>query len=719
MKRVMPSFSQADTFQVLNDGRIYKPQDYTNWYSVELPNELAVHDLVSNLNELPIVQNVTPDRPWVTFDGSPKRYQPDDTWFDLYQWNMWNRGYWGGTSGEDVNAKAAWDISTGNDEMIIGIIDTGIYGHSEFGNRVTPNTTWSHPHGTEVTGIAAAEGDNNAHIAGMDWEAEIYNGKATLSSSASIVSAITAAVSAGARVLNCSWGNTEWDENVRQALLDAFEADVLIVHAATPDYSAYHYTTNYGSFMLHVGGLDNDGEAASYQLENPFVDLAAPGGDDIRQDYKDQIRTTYVDPQIPLTWNFGTSLAAPHATGLASLMWGENSDLTSYDIEWIQKYTAVPIGSEYKKYGTGRLDAEEALLRSKSPYQFDRGNATWTRTHQNTQWYWATSPDGFRLDADPLPSGTYYVDRWELSFSSSDNYWGEPWAWLSMMGYSGASSNSPVSYDYQYMDGSVTWTQQELSTYFYYILEDDEETPINMWVPFDPTGIPKKYTITGKPLTPPSEIGELEGYYDSRQELVVLYWPSSSEYEHVDFYRIWRAEDGGEYERLGSTGPVSGPTVTYEDDEFYYPLPDYYTYKVQAHNAAGYGPYSNETQPIGIGGPEMASAKAVSSAPDSLTLENNYPNPFNPSTIIKYGLPFNTHVKLSILNTRGQTIRILIDESIQAGWHTTNWDGKDTSGREVSSGIYFYLVEANGKRLLGKMTLIREQCHYSHEFTRN
>ncbi|MBS4034300.1 MAG: choice-of-anchor D domain-containing protein [Ignavibacterium sp.] len=82
--------------------------------------------------------------------------------------------------------------------------------------------------------------------------------------------------------------------------------------------------------------------------------------------------------------------------------------------------------------------------------------------------------------------------------------------------------------------------------------------------------------------------------------------------------------------------------------------------------------------------------------PVSFVLEQNYPNPFNPSTIIKYSVPIESRVKLSIFNTLGEQIALLINETIPAGYHEYEWNGTTNSGNKVSSGIYFYRIETEG-----------------------
>ena len=80
--------------------------------------------------------------------------------------------------------------------------------------------------------------------------------------------------------------------------------------------------------------------------------------------------------------------------------------------------------------------------------------------------------------------------------------------------------------------------------------------------------------------------------------------------------------------------------------------------------------------------------------PDEYALFQNYPNPFNPETEISYQLPNTSNVTLKIYNAAGQEIRSLVDEERQAGSYTIRWDGRDQSGAQVSSGLYFYTLKA-------------------------
>ena len=86
---------------------------------------------------------------------------------------------------------------------------------------------------------------------------------------------------------------------------------------------------------------------------------------------------------------------------------------------------------------------------------------------------------------------------------------------------------------------------------------------------------------------------------------------------------------------------------------------------------------------------------------------SNFPNPFNPYTIIKYFLLIESKVKLSIYNIKGQLIRTLVNEIQAYGEHTTYWEGRDENLRFVSSGIYFYKISAGEETEMKKMILLK------------
>jgi hypothetical protein len=96
-----------------------------------------------------------------------------------------------------------------------------------------------------------------------------------------------------------------------------------------------------------------------------------------------------------------------------------------------------------------------------------------------------------------------------------------------------------------------------------------------------------------------------------------------------------------------------------------------------------------------------------SNTPKSFALFQNQPNPFNPETKISYFLPKASHVKLVVFNVLGQKVRTLLDGPQDAGTQTLIWDGRSDDGRQLSSGIYFYRLQADNFQATKKMTLMK------------
>jgi len=88
-------------------------------------------------------------------------------------------------------------------------------------------------------------------------------------------------------------------------------------------------------------------------------------------------------------------------------------------------------------------------------------------------------------------------------------------------------------------------------------------------------------------------------------------------------------------------------------------------------------------------------------------LLQNRPNPFNPTTTLKYAVPAEAQVKLHVYDLQGRLVRVLVDQSQERGWHESLWDGRAGDGRSVASGLYFYKLQVGAETLTGKMSLIR------------
>ncbi len=356
---------------------------------LQIPTEQNADELISRLEQTGLYESI---RQNCLF---PPAITPDDPLFSSDQVS-----YLG-----PLDFENAWDITTGDESVTIAILDTGVQStHSEFAGRLVPGynaascastaapgcgstepVSLVNPcgaHGTMVAGAAAATGDNNAGIAGINWEADIMPIRITddsatcLASTSDMISAIIWASEHGADVINLSYSGA-FDPDIQDAAEVARENGALLVMAAGNDSEDLGplclglATSEYcqGQDMIIVGSTDGGTTSASLSAFSNFgglVDLVAPG---------ENISTTTVGNAY--TSVSGTSLAAPIVAGLASLLLSVDSSLSPQDITQILLETADDMGSagEDNFFGSGLIDADEALntalTRSSSLYLAD------------------------------------------------------------------------------------------------------------------------------------------------------------------------------------------------------------------------------------------------------------------------------------------------------------------------------------------------------------
>lgn len=105
-------------------------------------------------------------------------------------------------------------------------------------------------------------------------------------------------------------------------------------------------------------------------------------------------------------------------------------------------------------------------------------------------------------------------------------------------------------------------------------------------------------------------------------------------------------------------------------------------------------------QPVGV-----QLTKSVS--PGQFWLAKNYPNPFNNSTTIVYTLPKASHVTIAIYNIVGQLAKVLINKDQEPGKYQIRWDGNDSYGHRVTSGVYFICMKYGDQLLTRKALVLR------------
>lgn len=167
---------------------------------------------------------------------------------------------------------------------------------------------------------------------------------------------------------------------------------------------------------------------------------------------------------------------------------------------------------------------------------------------------------------------------------------------------------------------------------------------------------------------------------------VEIEWTTASEWNSLGFY-VWRSTDpNGSYEKLTVTmipnqgNTSSGSDYSYIDSEAKEGVA--YWYKIEEVNSDGgstfFGPiYVHDT----------------SAKPHSFELSQNFPNPFNNGTVIRYQLPEDAFVNLSVYDILGQKVRTLVNQTQPTNYYEITWNGKGDKNRVLPSGVYFMRLQ--------------------------
>ncbi len=183
---------------------------------------------------------------------------------------------------------------------------------------------------------------------------------------------------------------------------------------------------------------------------------------------------------------------------------------------------------------------------------------------------------------------------------------------------------------------------------------------------------------------------------EARDGSSLLTWATAKESDNVGFYierkNIDMTDDQfGKIGFVSSTGRNTDQSTgySYADRNVH---PGNYAYRLIQEDANGVQHVSNIVN-VSI------------SAPQNFVLEQNFPNPFNPSTVISFTLPASAPTTLVVYNTLGQVVRTLFNAPAEAGSVTVKWDGKDEAGNEVATGTYIYKLTSGQFSATRKMTL--------------
>lgn len=306
---------------------------------------------------------------------------PNDPYFSSY--GSWGQAYYDLWGLHTINALSTWDTSTGKG-VVVAVVDTGIdYNHPDIAANVVPGWDFvgadsSNPqqgsdpidrfgHGTHVAGTIAAVANNALGIAGVAWQAKVMPVKGLDDSGggtdSTLAPAIQYAADHGADVINASWSGTGSSRTIADAVDYAYNLGVVIVAAAgnNNDNADNYYPANLWN-VITVAATDHTDARASFSNWGGKIDVAAPGVDILSLRAAGTSLGTPVDDSY--TRSDGTSMAAPHVSGLAALILAAHADYSNEDARQALRASADNLGQAGfdPSFGYGRINASAAML---------------------------------------------------------------------------------------------------------------------------------------------------------------------------------------------------------------------------------------------------------------------------------------------------------------------------------------------------------------------
>ena len=373
-------------------------------YILELNSSKPIEELIELYKKTGLFEYVEPN-----YVGNGHGFQttPNDNNFNR-QWSHYNDGTFSlsnSTTDADIDTDLAWDITQGDPNLIVAILDSGAkLDHPEFSGRIWMNTnenqngtdtdsnnyiddtngwdfvnddndpTDDHGHGTNVTGIALASGNNSIGYAGVNWNSKIMICKILDNNNSGFYSwwaeAIYYAVDNGASVINMSVGGNGSSTLLENAINYAYDNNVPVVVSTGNQNSVIEYPAKYTNAFA-IGSTNPDDtrsvpffwSATSGSNFGSELDFVAPGNYIYGLSYSSN--TNYNS-----YWG-GTSQAAPHVAGLISLLLSVEPSLSVSEIRTIlEESSEDQVGDSNdtsgwdQYYGHGRINAFHALTHS-------------------------------------------------------------------------------------------------------------------------------------------------------------------------------------------------------------------------------------------------------------------------------------------------------------------------------------------------------------------
>lgn len=362
--------------------------------SIDDLDNADANTVATQYSQLPEVEYAEPNFD-IALEESVTAIFPRDPHFND-QWALANTGQRGGKIGADIRAPVAWQVTTGSNDVVVAVLDSGVdYTHEDLVENMWVRPSQMDPyhddelgtvddlngfnaidsasdpmdengHGTHCAGIIGAEGENNIGIAGVNWNVRIMplkfmnaGGFGTTKDAIEAINYVIERKRAGVnvRIISASWGSTQKSRALEDVIRKAYENDILFVAAAgnasVNNDRSPHFPSSYDvPNVISVAALDRHDQLAKFSNYGPkSVAIAAPGV---------EILSTWLGNQYEE--KSGTSMATPVISGVAALILAENPRMSVTDLrKKLMDSTDPIVALKGKTVSEGRINAEKAL----------------------------------------------------------------------------------------------------------------------------------------------------------------------------------------------------------------------------------------------------------------------------------------------------------------------------------------------------------------------
>ena len=710
IRKLARRFMPKDSISIARNGKKINISDILNICVIDVKDTIRnIKEICDSLSNLDFIVYAEPNY-LIEVNDNP----PNDTRFNL------QRGL-EQSNDIDIDANRAWDFTTGNSGIKVGVIDDGIdYDHEDLGDGVfgvsgaKVRGGWdyvndnsdpdfkgdygcSSSHGTEVAGIIGAYRNNDelgiAGLAGGDggnntgcqlFSLKVgYNRDCKYPQSLVIEAIFDGSNSSpgyGCDILNLSLGGDNYNEGYRGAIRVAAKNNVVVVASKGNDNSTnYNYPSDYdANWVVSVGATDHNDERVDFgqpptgwgsNMGNG-IDVAAPGTLYL-------IHTTEpVENGSYRSFN-GTSAAAPVVSGQAALILAEALEqgisLHHNDVEWLIKVSAEDVNSSTlpgydDDLGHGRVNVGRSLEYMNKPWELNHHTATGGTVVNSTGWYNMNlyNPDG------GLPTAYYYVKRYEVQKTiTMPDYLNDGYVWCrtsnETIGWSAANPNHQMGYcDIVSRNGSSV----TLRTFIY-----DIETLLGQHIGMRPAtanNVVFAYTTLGIPCK--ENIHMWETLQKSTIDTPVEYFASNN----ITASNVIEAEANIKYQ-AGNKIVLWPGFSSKKSSNFHAKIDNCETFTLPKSN---FDEKFNET--------DNTSLKIV-------------PNPFNNQTTITVSLSSDNNISLAVYDVLGNKIHEFAkNKMFSAGEHNFTF-----SVNNLQSGMFYVNLIGDGFRLSKPIMLMK------------